>query len=695
MPRRKKNIRHHRERVLLSDVLPYEVPLSFTNRHYYNFIIENMVACEAAQIVWKEKNDALNEFIHILFSLPRDPARLTTENRQVSGKQISFKIYKMTGGNPATKPERFLTPFGYKINHKKNEFRELTVPHPRNQMNVVEFYDRCKETIVYYTSISDFSIRRPAKIASHRFIKDRLHYERLADGETIIEEHGKEYENLKSFFVYKDVSNIYKFYESYQYHRCEKKYNKLMKLDISKCFDSIYTHSITWAVLGKEAIKENLNESKASFAGQFDALMQRMHYGETNGIIIGPEFSRIFAEVILQKVDADLKTKLFEQFGLSHKVHYEIFRYVDDYFVFCNNDIDSQTIVEELQHLLKEYKLYLNSSKAMSYEKPIITEITIAKNEITNLLSDKIKLKLEEITDDNGEKVWKGSIQTNSTNLITAFKSIIKTSQVEYKDLLNYSLSIIERRIEKVLKDYSFVENRETLRPQLIKALSGILEFVFFVYSVSPKVNTTIRLCRILRVICSFLKACSREDRLSIHKQIYDEINFILKKNKQKPSTQVETLYLLISLSELGKEFWLDEAVLKEYLGIDTNCLNGKKHNYFSITVALFYIKNKVRYNVLRANLEKMALDKITGRKDTSHKDAEMIMLALDLISCPYISESTKRKAMSLFDVQDASMQSNILNYVSDNGNLQLWFTNWSHFDFGKELDAKQSQEVY
>ncbi len=36
-----------------------------------------------------------------------------------------------------------------------------------------------------------------------------------------------EYENLKTFFVYKDFSNVYKFYESYKYQRCEKKYDKM------------------------------------------------------------------------------------------------------------------------------------------------------------------------------------------------------------------------------------------------------------------------------------------------------------------------------------------------------------------------------------------------------------------------------------------------------------------------------------
>jgi len=121
---------------------------------------------------------------------------------------------------------------------------------------------------------------------------------------------GKEYENLRSFFSYKDYGNIHKFYESPVFHQCEKRFDKLLKLDVSKCFDSIYTHSIAWAIHDKEVVKEALGASKTSFAGKFDSLMQNMNYGETNGILIGPEFSRVFAEMILQAVDRSIEVML-------------------------------------------------------------------------------------------------------------------------------------------------------------------------------------------------------------------------------------------------------------------------------------------------------------------------------------------------------------------------------------------------
>ena len=51
-----------------------------------------------------------------------------------------------------------------------------------------------------------------------------------------------EYENLKTFFSYKDYTNVYKFYEHYRYQRAEKKFSHLLRLDILDLFwEYLYT----------------------------------------------------------------------------------------------------------------------------------------------------------------------------------------------------------------------------------------------------------------------------------------------------------------------------------------------------------------------------------------------------------------------------------------------------------------------
>lgn len=703
MPRKKRHLPYKKERCLLSDVLPYEIPVSFSNRHFYSFILKHRIELCGNSIHWIKGSAALDRIVHLLFSLPENSNRLSDVQKFVGEKTLVFREYRLTG-NSTPKPPHFLTPFGYNISHKETEFRELCVPHPRSQLQVSDFYDRCKELILYYTSLSKFSIRAPSSVAKFTFHNDRLHKERLSTEIPEIEEHGKEYENLRSFFVYREYSNIYKFYESYRYHRAEKKYNKLVKLDISKCFDSIYTHSVAWATIGKGALKEALHKSGNSFPDKFDKLMQRMNLGETNGIIIGPEFSRIFAEIILQAIDCEVQQILETgPLNLRHQTDYEVYRYVDDYFIFYNTDEARGVIVDELQHALKRYKLYLNAAKVVTYEKPIITEITMAKQQIASLLEEKIHFSQNDVFDEDGEKVGvKGSVYLNANALITAFKTIIKTCNVEYKDMLNYSLSIVERKCRLLIKKYSEVSPEHRSPKQMANAIENVLEFVFFIYAVSPRVNTTIRLCRILELFNGFLStdALEKHQAQVIKKKIYDDVCFILKKNKSAQHTQVETLYLLIALAELGKDYWLEQDVLAEYLGISITekglVLEASKSlNYLAISVSLFYMREKKRYSILRDFIIDLSLKRIRDRSETCEKDAELVFLLFDLIACPYVPAEKKKQALSVFNVTDDTLASEIIEYRDVVGSAQCWFTNWQDFDFAKELDAKRSREVY
>lgn len=683
--KKKKYIKFKKERVILSDILPFEVPLTFSNRHLYSFLLSCKIKLVDEKISINKNNTPANqEIMKLLFGIN------SSKPFSADGK-VNFKD-----------EERDSIPFGYKIVHKENDFRELTIIHPKNQLAVIEFYDKYRGIILYYSNISAFSIRRPYRIAKYTFFKDQLHLEKLADiTDEIVEQNDLEYESLKTFFVYKKYSNIHKFYESYQYHRCEKKYNRLFKFDISKCFDSIYTHSITWALLGKEVVKKNLNDSKKTFGNNFDVLMQKLNYNETNGIVIGPEFSRVFAELILQKIDDNAKKEL-ENDKLFSKKDFEIFRYVDDYFVFYNEESVKDKILTTFRLGLREFKLYLNDAKTQYYDKPIITEITIAKQKINDLLNDSLSYHLEEIlVEEDGveEPVkWdKGRIYIDSNRLITKFKTIIFESKIDYKDILNFTLAIIERKLRSIIKTYFKIIREKNTEKDFINSLLEVFDFVFFLYSVSPRVNTTIKLCRILDLATSTLNL---KDKFSIDfkhlvfKKIYDNIIFILNKNKSIKHTQVETLYLLIALGELGNKYWLTEDVLTSYLGIKKSegvfsCQS--ELNYFTIVVSLFYMKDKVRYNNLRSFVIDKAVEKFESIDyDFRIKKTELVLLLFDLIAYSYCDITiTKKKLLGLYKITDTSIQTEIIKARSN------WFTTWTDFDFGKELDAKQSQEVY
>lgn len=682
-------IKLKKERVILSDTLPYETPITFSNRFFYDFLVKNNIECKDKKVQWIKRTDADEAVIQLLLGIDdKDKAKIKEDGLQ---REIDINN------------GMFITvPFQYGVSHKEDSYRKLSVIHPRNQIQTIFFYEKYKEIILYHSERSKFSLRYPSRIANTRLFDDER-----KSASVILSNHfdkGIIYKNkhLKSFFGYQKIRNIHEFFESKAYHQCEKKYDFMAQLDISKCFDSIYTHSIAWATLGKKVVKDQMallgnSVLKNNFANDFDSLMQKQNYNETNGILIGPEVSRVFAEMILQKVDFNLETLLLAS-NLVHDVNYSIFRYVDDYFVFFNSKKEYKVIVNTLIDCLSEYKLGLNTEKELIYSKPIITEITIAKRKISELLNDKISIELEvseEHVDDNGEPLKKARVYIYGKSLITSFKAILSDSGAEYKSVTNYSLTILESKLKGVFKNYKEASFDYKAHQDLLLSINSCIEFCFFIYNVSPRANTTIKLSRVLKQIIEFCKTplVDTDEMHQVFKSISDNISFVISKYETQNYTQVETLYLLTVLSELGKDYWLSEDSLVKYFGGEykserTIAFNDSL-NFFSITVILFYMKNKKRYSRVRRAIKKVIKSKLTSPSTSIQKDTEAFLLFMDCISCPYLEDNFKRTLLKHFGISRKKLQGEIIA-LRDN-----WFTKWKDFSFAEELDSKQSDEVY
>jgi Reverse transcriptase (RNA-dependent DNA polymerase) len=140
--------------------------------------------------------------------------------------------------------------------------------------------------------------------------------------------------------------------------------------DISKCFSSIYSHTMAWAIKDVQHGKKNI--SAVSFANEFDSLMQFSNYNETNGIPVGAEISRLFAEIILQSVDIDLLRRA-ERSQLAQGRDFEVRRYIDDYAIFANSLEALDTLQRGLSDSLQLLNLHLNDSKTLTIHRPLQT----------------------------------------------------------------------------------------------------------------------------------------------------------------------------------------------------------------------------------------------------------------------------------------------------------------------------------
>ena len=137
------------------------------------------------------------------------------------------------------------------------------------------------------------------------------------------------------------------------------KYKYMFITDITNCYGSIYTHSINWAILGKEEAKRNIG--KSSLGHTIDTYMQGMQYGQTNGIPQGGALFDFIAEIVLGYADKLLVERLKEE----QIEDYKILRYRDDYRIFSNNKDELEKISIILQTVLADLNFNMNASKTI------------------------------------------------------------------------------------------------------------------------------------------------------------------------------------------------------------------------------------------------------------------------------------------------------------------------------------------
>jgi hypothetical protein len=145
-------------------------------------------------------------------------------------------------------------------------------------------------------------------------------------------------------------------------HRAKKGYLEatsdwLVKTDITRFYPSIYTHSIPWAAYGKERVKSAMSSYKGSLADRLDVLVRACNRNQTIGIPIGPETSRILAEIISSRIDVDFHSRCPTiQFA-------SVDRLQDDWTVGVETLEKAENVLAVITTIYRAYGLDINGSK--------------------------------------------------------------------------------------------------------------------------------------------------------------------------------------------------------------------------------------------------------------------------------------------------------------------------------------------
>ncbi|WP_339405589.1 antiviral reverse transcriptase Drt3b [Pseudomonas helleri] len=659
-PNNKVRIRKNDEfRALLTDTLPYEVPMLFSNEGLY-------LAAKG---------------------------KLLTKLKDEHGLDIF--------GNQPT------IPYKYKIRKNAYESRGLAIMHPAQQLETGLFYSRYDHLIVGLCQRSPFSLRAPCSIASY-YVERALssgnnagkenHIEEEADGFGVVPNTGT------SYFAYRKFPFLFRFYDSLEFLRLEKKFKQLTKMDISDCFNRIYTHTIAWAVKNKAHAKRNRQHS--SFEANFDKLIQNANHGETAGILIGPEVSRIFAEIILQRVDLDIIGKL-SKLDLQQDIDYAIRRYVDDYFIYTNLPTTQDIVKKIIPDALAEYKLAINHSKTSDQTRPYITSTSISRHNMSINIAAffnkyaEIKSELNEETGKSETVIFLKNID-NVTAAVVQTITAVKRSIGEmgsYDSTANYFLGMFKKFLSRMIGKKIKSENDST-HNALYFFLTTIIDIVFFYYSMTLRVRQTYQISEIILMIAKIMKPLPADLKDTLVRKIVDEGRLVINQaNTDLPEHKIEVMNLLIVLRTLGVEYIFDMELLSKTfefeIAADKKIVINNNFDYFQLVFLLSYIGGVPGYE----NLVSAAVDYSSDRflNKAWAEEAENVFMFFDLLSCPYVSLGEKQKIAksSLRHISEKNLNERANKLLQDVSPRQ-WFFGWTQtVDLGLVLKKKELRTPY
>lgn len=671
MAMRKKTIKLDKKdylRALLCDTQPTDCPIILSNDGLYL----NAIECEK-----KESGSAFNptcSFYKKIINPALDDS-MKFEIRMQSKKSQS-------------------SPFVYCIVKDPVSLRHLSLIHPRAQVNYCEFYRDYAPVITHNASKSNYSRRYPRKVANSFFMfeNDVMNKYRGDDIETEGNELMRRYSS--SYFSYSGYGRKYKLFQSKEYYELEKKFSVMWMLDVSHCFDSIYTHSVAWALKSKPYIREFVKYGN-QFGQELDTLMQRSNNNETNGIPIGAEFSRVFAELIFQRIDFNIENYLFSEFGFVNGKDYSILRYVDDFVLFCNSGSDAEIIYKTIDIKLKEFNLQLNVSKFERYSRPfctkktgVLTKVNSSINELYSKLYSKSDgvVSLAKIKDKHKFKL----------HFINNIKAICVDSGSSYDEVSSYVISSLAKTIMYVMHKFPVdTINSDDETKTKVKDIVFILsDIMLFFFSVSPRVSSSYKLSKIMVLAGCYLRELSSDySRVFMDSLVNSVENINFGKGDDgvfiDGFISIEKINLVLSATFFSDNYLIGKVFFD-------GVLKKKKMDYFTIISLLFYFRNRKPYLEFKVTLED-EVKKILGDMELL-QSSENAHLFLDVMSCPFVSIKTRRYLYRKYlKKYEPNLQRQPLE-IDEDLNLLLetsWFVKWDELNLIRMIEKKELNDSY
>lgn len=708
-----------RLRALVTEMLPYELPLEASTPWLYNWVNQKFVGMddEAIRLAPRSSKDLL------LLAL-------------LSGEDPTTKPITAAYGQPRPQPipldllsliTKWRASNVIEVRRDKTRLRRLDLLSVGSQLSLAVIYSRYKDVILHHNGKSRYTLRAPAQATPlGRHIGTDSRTDQQLSGPSV-ETIGRRLGTYNSFFNYKRYAFIGEFYDSPEWNALEAKWIFLRRLDVANCFKSVYTHSISWATSTRTYSKAHLGNRSSlkdyDFANIIDKAMQSANWGETHGIPIGPEASRIFAETIFQRIDNEIQSHLYDA-GIKSK-DYEILRYVDDYFIFATKMSTIESVSAIVDSRLAEYGFHVNESKTKDYETPFTTETSIKKADLKIFLKTALPGNLEP-----EEGKYKDALPFDAREINVKLKSALVGLEHDAV-AVGSSLTQIDLQLRKALKIYPRA-------PQSTKdALfvhNYIWEFVksmVYQYLTSPSVSSALK---VVRTLWNYKNTTGTylENRGSVGQRLVDEtiserlrfsLTMVLDRLLTSSHNNIEICHFLSLATATGVQFDPKSRIFEKLitrLDHSAPSISNYKTDHSNVFLLLSAVKyffhneeaDSNRYHELLAICEKYcsaAFSQAHPSERTFVSTATQELLLLSLIDCPYFDPKDlfellhKPWVKDLINTRIKGPQGNKVNCTrfiknclkANNTGHKFGSFAWDKVDFTDLLRKKEAQFVY
>lgn len=329
-----------------------------------------------------------------------------------------------------------------------SNIRNINVPRPLAIPDPFAYANLCHFISTIWTEIIDH-FKNKTSLETYKV--SRIHIRKFFQKDGLFEM------NYKNFFM--DG-------EPYQDIVIKAKY--VAHADIANCFPSIYSHSISWALVTKQYAKAN--KGQGLWFNKIDGVTRNLKFGETNGLLIGPHVSNLISEIILTSVDYELINKGFKYI-----------RNIDDYTCYAESYEEAERFILTLSDELKKYELTLNSKKTKI--------ISLPKAEVKNWVT---KLNHFNFTNTYTAPNGKEGIRVKELKGFFDFSIELMLEEGSDVSVINYAIQIVSGKYLGIsAKNYFIkqVHHLVLLYPYLINLLD---EYVFDPHEIDIPIITQI-----------------------------------------------------------------------------------------------------------------------------------------------------------------------------------------------------------